>query len=84
MNNSAFEGTVRSSTICQRTKKESRALEHQIIGRQLFWLWILQWLLTWLQLILAIIWESLEFTVLDNHPWMKRPLWKSRYTEENF
>lgn len=33
---------------------------------------------------LGVVWESLENSVLDNHPWIREPLWKSRSPAEKF
>ena len=38
----------------------------------------------WLQLLLATSIQPLENTVLDNHPQMRKPLWKSGFPAEKF
>lgn len=41
-----------------------------------------KWPVNWFWSLLVIVSELLENTVLNNHPWMREPLWKSWFPEK--
>ena len=77
---SAFVGAVGSSTIHQETQEKSHPPMCWVIGMQILVPAVdPEWPMNWLQPLLAMVCEALENTVLDNHPWTRDLLWKSRF-----
>ena len=86
LNKSVFVGAVGSSTVLQGNWEESHPPVYGIvhIPRPGLQLKTLQWPESWLQTLQTVVWEPQENTVLDNHPRMREPLWKSRFPVETF
>lgn len=77
---SAFVGAMGSSTTYQRPWEQSYSpVCWVIVGTPtLVLLWTLQGPGNWLQPLVASVWAALKNTGLDNHLWVRGPLWKSR------
>ena len=51
-----------------------------VIGTQILVLAVdSEWPMDWLQSLQDMVWEALEKVVLDNQPWTRDLLWKSRF-----